>query len=181
MIAVAFSTLSAQVVAKGDVVLNLGIGFKSTLYSQIPGYTGTIPPVSGSVEFVFKDGIFDGKGALGIGGQIAYSGYKFEEVYREEVYGFKYSNVIIGPRGYLHYNFIPKLDTYGGIMFGYNFLSTKNIGDPSWVDDSFSQKYGGTIFSGFLGARYFFSDKIAGLIEFGTGISVFNVGLSFKL
>ena len=172
---VAFSFANAQVVEKGDKVLNLGVGLGNALYSGI-GYTGSIPPISGSLEVVIKDDLFDGNGAIGVGGYLGYSSYKWAY----SGWGWKYSNIIIGPRGYLHYNFLDNLDTYAGLMLGYNILSSKETGN-SIPGYNYNASSGGVIFSGFLGARYFFNDNVAAMVELGSGIAYLNLGVAFKL
>ncbi|MEI8112590.1 MAG: hypothetical protein WCI54_03115 [Bacteroidia bacterium] len=170
-----FFLANAQVVVKGDKVVNLGVGFGSALYSGT-GNTSSVPPVSGSLEVVIKDGLFDGKGAIGVGGYLGYSAYKWEY----SGYGWKYSNIIIGPRGYLHYNLVEKLDTYAGAMIGYNIVSSKETGN-SIPGYNYNASSGGVIFSGFVGARYFFNDKFAAMAELGSGIAYLNLGLAIKL
>lgn len=169
-----FLFANAQVVAKGDKVLNLGVGFVSALYSGA-GYTGSVPPISGSLEVVIKDDLFDGKGAIGVGGYLGYAAYKFEY----SGWGWKYTNIIIGPRGYLHYNLMDNLDTYAGAMLGYNILSSKETGN-SIPGYNYNASKSGLIFSGFIGARYFFSDKLAGMVELGSGIAYLNLGVALK-
>lgn len=66
-VAFGFLSANAQVVENGDKILNLGVGLGNALYSG-GGYTGSVPPISGSLEVVIKDDLFDGKGALGVGG-----------------------------------------------------------------------------------------------------------------
>ena len=168
---------SAQVVEKGDKVLNLGVGFGTALYSGT-GYNSSVPPISGSLEVVIKDDLFDGKGAIGVGGYLGYAAYKWK--YSGYDYGWKYSNIIIGPRGYLHYNLLDKLDTYAGLMLGYNIVSSSSYGSYSY-GGNYSASSSGVIFSGFLGARYFFNDKWAGMLELGSGISYLNLGVALKL
>ena len=179
VVLLAFGLLSAnaQVVAKGDKVLNLGVGLGTALYTG-SGYTGTVPPISGSLEVVIKDDLFDGKGAIGVGGYLGYASYKWK--YSGYDYGWKYSNVIIGPRGYLHYNLLDKLDTYAGLMIGYNIVSSSSYGSYAY-GGNYSASAGGVIFSGFVGARYFFNDKIAGFLELGSGIAYANLGVAIKL
>jgi hypothetical protein len=166
---------NAQVVEKGEKILNLGIGLGTALYSG-SGYTGSVPPISGSLEVVIKDDLFDGKGAVGVGGYLGYAAYKWEY----SGWGWKYSNIIIGPRGYLHYNLIDNLDTYGGVMLGYNILSSKETGN-SIPGYNYNASSGGVIFSGFLGARYYFNDKFAAMAELGSGIAYLNLGVAIKL
>jgi len=107
LVAFGFLSVNAQVIEKGDKILNLGVGFGSALYSG-SGYNSSVLPISGSLEVVIKDDLFDGNGAVGVGGYLGYSAYKWK--YSGDN-GYKYSNIIIGPRGYLHYNFVENLDT----------------------------------------------------------------------
>lgn len=196
LVAFGFLSANAQVIENGDKILNLGVGFGSALYSG-SGYNSSVPPISGSLEVVIKDDLFDGKGALGVGGYLGYTAYKW--TYSGSVYGamdfpieksaniiessgvdygWKYSNIIIGPRGYLHYNLVENLDTYAGIMLGYNIVSSKWYGSGTSIGSASS---GGVIFSGFLGARYFFSDKFAAFAELGSGIAYLNLGVAIRL
>lgn len=175
----AFGLLSAnaQVVEKGDKILNLSVGFGTALYSG-SGYNSSVPPVSGSLEVVVKDDLFDGKGAVGVGGYLGYAAYKWK--YSGYDYGWKYSNIIIGPRGYLHYNLMDKLDTYAGIMLGYNIVSSNSYGSYAY-GGNYSASSSGVIFSGFVGARYYFNDKVAAMAELGSGIAYLNLGVALKL
>ena len=173
LFAFGFLLANAQVVKKGDKLLNLGIGFGTALYHGT-GYTGSVPPVSGSLEVLVKDDLFDGKGAIGVGGYLGYAAYKWKYSGDD---GWKYSNIIIGPRGYLHYNLMDKLDTYAGLMLGYNIVSSSWYGSGMSIGSASS---GGVIFSGFLGARYFFNDKVAAMAELGSGIAYLNLGVALK-
>ena len=177
MFAIGFLRVDAQSVTKGDKVLNLGIGLGSPMYSG-SYYSMTVPPISASLEFVIKDDLFNNKGAIGIGGYVGYSANKSEYTYGSETYGWKYSNLIIGPRGYLHYNFLDKLDTYAGLMLGYWISSEKEYGTIQAGYDAGS--WGGFISSFYIGGRYFFSDKFAGMLELGSGITYLNIGVALK-
>jgi hypothetical protein len=170
---------NAQEVAKGDKILNLGVGFGTALYSG-SGNTSSVPPISGSLEVVIKDDLFEGKGAIGVGGYLGYTAYKWKYSGAGYDYGWKYTNVIIGPRGYLHYSLVEKLDTYAGVMLGYNIVSAKETGN-SIPGYNYSASSGGVIFSGFVGARYFFNDKLAGLVELGSGIAYLNLGIALRI
>ena len=167
------SLLTAQDMhfAKGDKVVNLGIGLASRLYSGLY-YTGSVPPVSISFEKGIKDNVLE-KGVIGIGGYLGYSAYKWEY----SGYGWKYSNIILGARGSLHYPLVDKLDTYAGLLIGYNISTSKEIGT---VVGS-SPTHGGVVWSGYIGGRYYFTEKIAGLIELGSGISYLTLGIGIKL
>ncbi len=175
VLAGSFVFANAQDVAVGDKVLNLGIGLGSTLYSGTY-YKSAVPPISASLEFVLKDDLFDGKGALGVGGYLGYSSYKYEYL----GWGWKYSNIILGPRGFLHYKLVDKLDTYTGLLIGYDIVSSKEFGNTVPGYD-YSANSGGLIWSWFAGGRYYFSDKFAGMLELGFGISYLTLGVAINL
>lgn len=159
---------------KGDKVVNIGIGLGSTLYTG-SYYTSTVPPLSVSFEQGVKDNIFD-KGVLGVGGYLGYSSYK----YKIMDWGYKYSDIIIGARGVFHYPLLAKLDTYTGLMLGYEILTNKEFGD--WGDGSpYKAASGGIAWSWYVGGRYYFTDKFAAMAELGYGISYLTLGVSIKL
>ena len=196
---------NAQEIRKGNKLINLGLGLGPFHYSN--HYKTVTPPVSASFEYIVKDDLFNGKGALGVGAFIGNSVRK-SEFYRTsstyagaylhnkganinsntDTYGWKYGTTFIGPRGYIHYKPINKLDTYGGIIIGYMLQTNKYFGDPFYgINNQTSypnyypesiKKIHGTVF---LGARYFFTEKIAGMIELGSGISRLTLGVSVKL
>lgn len=158
---------------KGDKVLNLGLGLGSTLYSGTY-YTGTVPPVSGSLEFGVVDNVIE-KGVVGVGPYVGYSSYKYE--YSD--WGWKYSNIIIGVKGNFHYPLLEKLDTYTGLLIGYNVSSSKEFGDPvpGW---DYSHTAGVVAWSWFVGGRYYFKETIAAMLELGYGIAYLNIGVALK-
>lgn len=158
---------------KGDKVLNLGLGLGSTLYSG-SYYTGQIPPISASLEFGLVDELIE-KGVFGVGPYVGYSSYKYEY----QGWGWKYSNIIIGVRGSFHYPLVDKLDTYAGVLLGYNIASSKEFGDPIPGYD-YSYASGGIAWSGYIGGRYFFTDALSAMLELGYGIAWLNIGLGLK-
>ncbi len=153
---------------KGDKVLNLGLGLGTSLYSGI-GYSGLIPPLSASLEVGVVDNVIE-KGVIGVGGYLGFASYKWDNYYR-------YTNIIIGPRGTFHYPFLDKLDTYAGLMIGYNIRSSNWIGTGSEIIDHSS---GGIVSSFFLGGRYYFSEAMAAMLELGYGVSYLNIGVAFR-
>ncbi len=94
-------------------------------------------------------------------------------------WGWKYSNIIIGVRGSFHYPFVDKLDTYAGILLGYNIASSKEFGTtiPGW---DYSYSAGGVVYSGYIGARYYIKDAFALMAELGYGISYLTLGVALK-
>ena len=155
---------------KGTKVLNLGVGLGSTLYSGIGNKMG-IPPISASFEVGAVDNILE-KGVIGVGGYLGYSSHRWEYLN----YGWKYSNIIIGGRGAFHYPLVDKLDTYTGLLLGYNIASSKEIGTPIGIAAS----SGGIAWSWFLGARYYFKDTFGVFAELGYGIAYLTLGVSLK-
>jgi hypothetical protein len=125
--------------AKGDKVLNLGLGIGSTLYTG-SYYKAGIPPLSASFEVGVKDGVLD-KGSIGIGGYLGYSSHKWEY----GGWGWKYSNIIIGARGNFHYPLLDKLDTYTGLLLGYNIATSKEFGN-SVPGYNYSASSGGVVY-----------------------------------
>ena len=172
-----FFMVNAQYTNEGDKILNLGLGLGNSYYSGV-GYSSTFPPVSASLEVIINDDIFnDGKGAIGVGGYAGFFGYKYDYAYFNSKYDWKYSNIAIGPRGYLHYSFIDKLDTYTGLMLGYNIVSVKGGGNNVV---GYTASSSGFIYSWFLGGRYYFNDNFAGMLELGYGIAYLNIGVAMK-
>jgi hypothetical protein len=156
---------------KDDKVVNIGIGLGSALYSGVY-FKSTVPPVSLSFEKGIIDNVLE-KGVIGLGGYIGYTAYKYEV----SSWGWKYTNIIIGPRGSLHYPLVDKLDTYVGLLVGYNIATVKEFGTVTGIHPS----SGGLVWSGYIGGRYYFTDKIAGMLELGSGISYLTLGVAIKL
>ena len=166
-----------QSIKTGDKLLSLGIGFIKLLPDG-GSYKLTVPPIPISFEYIIKDDLFKGNGALGFGGFLGYSSAKQDNFYGN----YKVSRLIIGARGYVHYAIVEKLDTYSGVLLGYKNDVT-NItynGEQTYLTN---QKYtdGGPTFNLFAGCRYFFNDKIAGMAELGWGISIVTIGVAIKL
>jgi hypothetical protein len=167
------SGMSAQLFSKGDKVINLGIG--APVYLGGNGYETKLPLISGSFDYGLFDGLLENKASIGVGGYIGYTANRFEYFGDR---GFDFSYFIIGPRASFHYNPIDKLDTYGGLLLGLNIVGSSNYGDadPFYKPNNES----GFIPALYAGARYYFTDNIAAFAEIGYGVSVIEVGLSFK-
>ncbi|MDR1556926.1 MAG: hypothetical protein LBS88_07860 [Tannerellaceae bacterium] len=153
---------SQEIFHKGTNVGNLGIG----LGSYIP------------VEVSFEHGIIDGliggnNGSIGIGGYAAWYSHSDSYDYGKWVY----NNILIGVRGSFHYQFVKKLDTYAGLMLGYDIASSKWDG-PSGYDAAASAS--GIGFSLYAGARYYFQPTFGVYGELGYGIAYLSVGVTKK-
>ena len=161
---------------QGDKVINLGIGLGSTLYTG-SYYKIGVPPISASLEIGVADGILD-KGSIGVGGYLGYSSHKYSYAYYTYTDSWTYSNFIIGARGVFHYPLVNKLDTYTGLLLGFNIASSKWTGTGTETTHASS---GGVAYSWFIGGRYYFTDKFAGMLELGYGITYLNIGVALKL
>jgi hypothetical protein len=153
----------------GDKVLNLGVGFGN--YNS--GYNVVVPPVSVSFEVGLKGNFLD-KGVIGLGGYLAYASYK-EADYTAENY-WTNNKTVIEIRGTLHYPLVEKLDTYGGLMLGYQNDNWK------WHGSGTQDKTNGTglALALLIGGRYYFTDRIAAMAEIGLAISILNIGVAIK-
>ena len=165
-------TAQESMFVKGDKVFSIGFGLGTSLYSG-SYYKMTFPPLAGSIEFGVKDGIFE-KGTLGVGAVAGYTGYKYEY----SGWGWKYSDFIIGGRGYLHYPLVKKLDTYTGITLGYDISTATEFGTNSGYD--YDSSSGGFIWAWFVGGRYYLKDNFALQAELGYGVTYLTLGVAFK-
>jgi hypothetical protein len=157
---------------KGDKVVNFGLGLGSIWYTGTY-YKTQVPPVSASFEIGIVDNILE-KAVIGVGGYMAYSSYKSDY----GTGGWKYSNVVIGARGNFHYPLVDHLDTYAGVMLGYNIATDKAWGNYS--GSLHSTSYGGIRTAEYVGARYYFSNNFAAMAEIGYGVTILNFGVSLK-
>lgn len=147
-----------DIFAKGDKVINAGIGLGSSFGSL------SLPPLSVSFDYGVADKLVDGEnGSISVGGVLGLA-------------GSSYANIgLIGARGAFHYQFAPKLDTYAGLMLGYNYINWK-----SGYNSSFAS-YNSFGYNVFIGARYFFTENIGAFAELGYGIAYTTIGASFRL
>jgi hypothetical protein len=164
---------------KGTKVLNLGIGLGGNYYSG-SYYTSKMPFLSASFDVGVVDDVLE-KGSIGVGGYVGYTSAKWETSwYNGNKYGWKYSDLVIGPRGTFHYPLVDKLDTYAGLLLAYHIVTAKETGDWYGVT-GYSANSSAVYFSGFLGARYYFTDKFAVMLELGSGsLAAANLGIAIK-
>ncbi len=162
--------------SKGDKIVSVGLGLGTY---GVSGKT-TFPPTSVSFDYGVKNNLFDAKSSLSVGGYLGYYASKSSYTYLNDVYGWRYSNILLGARGAIHYDFIPKLDTYAGLLLGYDIASVSSYGTHQ-PNNTYSESSGGFIHSIFVGGRYYFTNKIAAFGEIGYGLSAIELGVSFKL
>jgi hypothetical protein len=176
---VSLTIVNAQHFDKGDKNLNITIGMGTpwVLYND---YKTVLPPVSGSFDYGFRDDL--GPGVLSIGGMIGATTYKdARTAYNWQYeYGYKSTTLILALRSTYHYKIVDKLDTYGGVHLGMRIEKWKPYGDFPPIYETRNTDYW-PVFNLFGGAKYFFTDKIAVMLELGYGIAFINAGICLKL
>lgn len=159
--------LSAQTIfAKGDKVASFGFGLGSNL-NDWAGLKVVLPPIAASFEYGIVDGLINGNASIGVGGTLAYARSK-----GKHDSDLKANSFVIGAKGSFHYQFVDKLDTYGGLMLGFK-LEKAEYG--SWDDDNNE-----LALSIYVGARYYFTENFAAYGELGYGIAVLQLGVAYK-
>lgn len=128
---------------KGDNMVSASVGVGSGI------------PVAVSYERGIVDNLFDGNGSIGLGGYLGYYSDKDEQTFQKVKVGWKYNDIMIGVRGNLHYQFVDKLDTYAGLMLGYEIVKAKAIAEGYDESAIGSADGSGIGFAIQVGARYF--------------------------
>lgn len=177
VLAVLAFTLSGNLVAQDNPVL---FGNNSKHLKVGVGLNSFGIPIEVSYDHGFKQDLFGvEKLNLGLGGYFGYYGRnELIGSWDGEDYGYKYSNIIIGARGLFHYPLIPKIDTYVGLMLGYNIASANYYGPGT---DPGNASAGGLVWGSVIGARYQFNPKWGVYAEAGYSIAYGSIGLVYKL
>lgn len=176
-----FITLNAQdyKIKAGDIQANIGIGLVPTYAADAT--TTIVPPVSASVE------AFLGKNfSLGVYGAV--SKYTGSTTYLNAglTESFENTTVMLGVRPTIHSNDMAGWRVYGGFVAG---ASLPSINKTVLVEKteteadlpSFSRPAeNNLLFSGFVGARKTLNANTSLFGELGFGISLANVGVSYK-
>jgi len=151
---------------KGQMDANVGIGFGASFA------TGSVnmPPISVSLDFGINDNI-------SLGGYVGYSASSQEFAGWGGGFTWKYTYIIVGARGAYHFDLVDNMDTYAGLMLGYN-VATVTYDGPGAAP--VSPSVGGIAYSAFAGARYHFGDTFGVYAELGYGVAILNVGVTLK-
>jgi hypothetical protein len=174
--------------AKGDNIVNLGVGFGHFygIFSGVVGY----PSVNFSYENVFYD-FAGGKGGIGLGAVSGWWTGRYNDDYwfgYGSSYKATYNRFAVGARGVVHYDLFdsPKWDTYAGLNVGL-YVSTSHVRYTDYTlpgneyndrDLSIYPMYGF-----FFGTRYYTgkSGKFGFFGEVGYGLSVLRLGVAIKM
>lgn len=112
--------------------------------------------------------------SLGLGASLAYSGYTKDFRYGE----YSYSNFEIMTFAAYHVKLIKKIpmDTYITLNMGVNIESS----DLEYGTQSAPERNGGFKIGTSIGARYYFTNKLAAVGELGFGMGLLRLGMDFK-
>jgi len=195
LIAVAFAAFSAKAQdgaawgGQGTKVVNLGYGVGSiwkTLFKLSGSFSNSKTTATGPYAVGFEYGVSD---HLGVGVQLGYGSVKNvttdagansnggDLITTEELKSFQFF-----ARGNYHFGSSEKFDPYLGLGLGYgNFKYTYKDNDNGQDVSTGFKVPSSFIYSGALGARYYFSSNIGVYAEIGyvTG-SFFQGGLVVK-
>jgi hypothetical protein len=157
---------------KGDQVINLGIGLGG--FAGVYGSGGIA--ITGGYEYGIHENI-------SLGGVVGYSSSS-QDVWGD--YGWKYTYILIGARGAYHLDLFHKkdIDTYGGVLLGYNIVSSSAKGTApvqGWGWGSYSASASYLAIGVFIGGRYYFDPHWAVQAELGYGLGILNIGIAYKL
>ena len=156
---------------QNDNVVSLGVGLGGNLYygRSYFGYAdyNRLPAFLLSYERCIIGELFNDKSAIGVGGIGGYTAANHSS--------WVSSDIMFGVRGAMHYALVDKLDTYAGVMAGYDIYSWKWKGSGEAIHTSGSS---GFTYGVFAGARYYFAGPLAVYAELGYGFTFVNAGLS---
>jgi len=179
---VSSSMLFAQSFEKGNHGINLGIGLGNI------GYTGSyysfFPSINGSYELGIVEVPMGSEltGVVGVGGYLGWVPFKYGlDSWTDDSWYWSGSRFVIAARGTYHFVFHDKLDPYAGVLVGLDIENWKWHGDSSYPDEYAFDSSVGAMGGIFVGARWFFTDNIAAYAELGYMVSVFNVGVTYKI
>jgi len=185
IIAFVAASLQAQVVfKKGFVDLAVGVGLVPTYVAD--GAHINMLPVNMRLGLRLSDN-------FSMSAFAAYSASEKNNVIRpdDSIDNIRNQEVTLGLRGAVHALRSERFDVYGGFMLGYNMPNTevtqvaapKSGGPlPNGLQPSFTREPSNKmLYNGFVGVSYLTGRNLGLFGELGYGISLFNVGMQWKL
>ena len=169
-----FNSSKAQIFNKGDIDLNLQVGFGTAWYYG-SYYKTSLPFISIAGDYALRDDW--GPGVFGVGAIVGINTLKYEYYWGVAYDEYKNTNISIAPRATYHYQFVDKLDTYAGVATGIKIrtYSGDYVGSSVSNDVDF-------IITAFAGVKYYFTDNFAVMSElYVYDLATFNIGVSLKL
>jgi len=180
-------TAQNQVFKKGNFNAAVGIGVVPTYFAD--NAKVNVIPVAAKLGYNFTDNF-----SMNLYTGFSSSTSKMIEDFEGNSRQYENDYLIIGLRPELHTARGDKFDIYGGFMMGYNkaFINEMVYADgdvENPIDAPISgpttrnpnAKTGGFLFSGFVGATYLVNPKLGIFGELGYGVSLVQLGATFKL
>jgi len=185
VLALALTAAQSQVVfKKGSVDFAAGVGLVPTYVAD--GAHINMLPVNVRLGYRLSNN-------FSMSAFAAYSASEKNNVVRpdESIENIKNQDLTLGLRGAVHAVRAERYDIYGGFMLGYNMPNTDitqvsgpktETPLPGGLTPSFSRPATNKLtYSGFIGASYLTGRNLGFFGEIGYGISLFNVGMQWKL
>jgi len=187
-LALAFVAIVAQAqmkpvkLNKGNLEFSTAVGLISTFSADKA--TTIVPPVSLRLDYYLSSN-------FSLGAYGAFSSSNSGQILRPngDINTYKNNFYVLGLRGNAVSKDLNHFRIYGGFMLGYSMpdvTRTEIIAEPKDGVDVISPRFSSEprnqfTYSGFIGAKRYFSPKMAGFAELGYGVSLFNLGLTVKL
>ncbi|MEP6495429.1 MAG: outer membrane beta-barrel protein [bacterium] len=173
-VAASAQTAAAQAKSSGGGSFGLGSTDIGPVVG-LGGIGGAGASFGGRFEHGFKALPDLGNGILGI--QVAADYYSWSSGSGLFNYSFKY--IPVGVTANYHFKLDePKIDPFIGLGLGYNIISCSYDGS---VDVGCGSYNSAIYFIGRVGARYYFSPKMAVYGDAGAGGATLNLGIMFKM
>ena len=180
MVSANLITAQSTEIKSGDLQLSAGIGLIPT-YAADGGHIN-VPPLSAKLTYQVSE-------KFSLGAYAAFSSTTSQQLNYPDGSSrvFDSKQLMVGARAAAHINRFKNWDIYGGLMLGYSmptvdqevFYPGENDRDD--LQPSFSRPAKDKLlYSGFVGATYFFSPKLGAYGEVGYGISLINLGINYK-
>ena len=181
------ATVNAQnsVFKKGNFNASVGIGLLPTYFADKAKVN--VLPLSTRIGYNFTDN-------FNLSLYAGFSSYtsRLSEDFDGNLRQYDNDFLSLGLRGELHAAKTEKWDIYGGFMIGYNkAFVNETIFNPDDMESpidaptdrptTFKPQGSKVLFSGFIGATYFVKPKLGIFGELGYGVSLVNLGVTFKL
>jgi len=170
IIVITFVSLTANAQStfeKGTSTLKLGVGFNENG-----------KPLSLAYEIGVKNALFGvEKLNLGIGVYVGYFGYNTSITNYGTTVKTNINTIAPGVSGYIHYQFIEKLDVYAGLSLGASVQVSQVTGDNVDLSPELKVKFAWGLAGGL---RYEITPKWGAFIEGGKGTGNATLGVAYK-
>ena len=186
MLALGWQMVNAQNlnIRKGDFTAKLGMGVLPTFL--LDKGEAIVPPVNMTLGYRVSK-------TVSLNAYLGYSSTRSNIVSNSgEIMSLNQNDLLmLGLRTEAHSGRFDDFEIYGGFMLGYakSFIQRTVVNtNPAYDDEPIHTrpyKYppatGKMLFSGFVGGSYYVMKNIGVYAEVGYGVSIFNVGVNFKL